>query len=1165
MFNSGSRLTTQQSAALMSASALAEGVLPMEKIPEFAIPRMSTPPTIDGRIDAREWREAVAISGVAEHSKNVLIPRPTTFFLGWDDNHLYFAARTYIKPGYKPNTPAGRSEGLANSWDDGLELHFKPMGGNVAADNANSSYKLFLNNLGFKGDCSRLAMGQQYKNWNPRFLVKTSLTEPGTAPNGGRWWELELSSTPEDFELVGKHRVGDEWKFMLGVNHFPTWPQQRIPCVGSYLDPFGYCTGRLVENTPAVQMTMDTLSNLATDGTAAMMIRAFNPTDKPAKLKAVINVADAVKRNEALVVQPGKNAELVLNEKLPEKVKSGSAEVRVLLDEHKLLTYFTYFRVGAYGYYLDPVKPRDPTKFSFSARFNPVRSWLLIKGDTYYLDNPAAAKALRYEVYREGKDKPIVEGRIDRVAEWYFQDVVQLPPLASGKYQVKAFMEMANGKKLGPVSDAFVKKDEAREFAPWWGTKYGDIERVIPPYTAISRSEATISCLGREYELNALGLPAAVRSQDAPVSASPARIIAVVDGKEHTIPLSRGPQFTETTDWRVRFKGRAGGAGLDFTSTGWAEQDGLVYVELTYKPSGRKPVHLDSLRIEYPLSESDADCLLCIGPGANYSSRTTMLLPRDKHGRLWSTLDTGITGSGMTVGSFYPTVWIGSERRGLLWWADNDKGWVQDDAVPAHEAVRKEGAVVLVNNIVAKPVELDRAKTLAVSYIATPFKPLPKGWRTCFADQFRGAPRTFFEPYRGVRKDSKTGERLHDPARGNVNWIHPESRYPEEWGKLWAQQKTEGVEDEFHPGRRWPAADAVVRQWQWRDPLRARSGMNLTNMSFQLMGYGRKTLEDHLYTYFGSEWEAGMDTWNESYTDYAMYLFSRAFSEGGVRATYWDLTFPILFDDLLSGLAYTLPDGRVQRGYNGWNVRRFMMRLWALMYDNGLTPGANSFHSTNAYLTVAMPWTDVVLDGERVWNLDTSPLDWVDNMPIERMRAMSVPHSWGVSITWMAVIQSVDEAKRLHAERTQAQWVWMHDSWLASIEADDVRKLPSIPTSVLDWGINDARTVYHPYWRNPFATCDDKDLLVSLWQLPDRVMLGVFNYNSKQPRDVVLKLDLDALNLVPRLPWQEFVGVRTLWKADAKAPEASLDFHSRKLLVKDLQPHTIRLIGIRRY
>ena len=44
------------------------------------------------------------------------------------------------------------------------------------------------------------------------------------------------------------------------------------------------------------------------------------------------------------------------------------------------------------------------------------------------------------------------------------------------------------------------------------------------------------------------------------------------------------------------------------------------------------------------------------------------------------------------------------------------------------------------------------------------------------------------------------------------------------------------------------------------------------------------------------------------------------------------------------------------------------------MHDAGLVPGANGFHSTNAYLPVAMTWTDAVLDGERNW--DWTPARW---------------------------------------------------------------------------------------------------------------------------------------------------------------------------------------------
>jgi hypothetical protein len=68
--------------------------LPPEKVPAFAVPRMGTPLKIDGPIDPTEWREAAALSGVGNWTDDVLLPRPTTFCLGWDEVHLYFASRS---------------------------------------------------------------------------------------------------------------------------------------------------------------------------------------------------------------------------------------------------------------------------------------------------------------------------------------------------------------------------------------------------------------------------------------------------------------------------------------------------------------------------------------------------------------------------------------------------------------------------------------------------------------------------------------------------------------------------------------------------------------------------------------------------------------------------------------------------------------------------------------------------------------------------------------------------------------------------------------------------------------------------------------------------------------------------------------------------------------
>ncbi|MEI6970845.1 MAG: glycoside hydrolase domain-containing protein [bacterium] len=1158
------------------AGAMGPYALPPERVPAFAVPRISQPPKIDGTIDWHEWQEATAVSGVGQCGDDILLPRPTTFYLAWDPEHLYMACRIYLRANYKPKVTSGRTQGLAYVWDDGLELHWQPMGANVPGANTKNSFKWFLNCAGLIGDCSRLALGQQFKNWAPQFVIKTRLTEPGSAPNGGRWWEMEMSSTPRDFELGGAHSAGDTWRVMLGVNHIPSWLQARIPCNGGYLEPFGYNVLTLVENTPGVQMTMDSLSNLSSDGTAAMVIRAFNPTAQPVDVNVTVDVASAIKTNLTLTVPPGEASEFALNEKLPEKVRAGSAWVEVKQGARQLFRHTFNFKTGSNPLMMAPVPPPDTSKFAFETRFNPVRSWLLIKADTYYLEDSVHAKSLRYRVTAEADGKVIAEGQVILMADYYLQDVVELPQLEPGKYRVEAFMELVEGKVLGPMTGQFEKKDEASEFARWWGKKVGDVERVLAPYTAIRKvrvpggAEAPgvkgtgreerkskpvnvpgFSLLGREYALDALGLPVAIRSAGESVLSGPARIVVLSNGKETVIPVGAA-KITEHKDWRVRFEGKASGGGLDFTASGWLEQDGLVYVDLTYQPSG-DAVRVDAMRIEFPLSEKDADCLLCIGPGENYSSRTTMLLPDEKQGRLWSTLDTGITGCGMGLGSFYPTVWVGSERRGFLWWADNDKGWVQDDTVPAHEVVREKSSagevngatgtsVVLRNHIVAKPIKMRGPRTVSFSYMATPFKPMPKGFRTTITTE----DGTFWIPFRGVRKDSKTGQLVQPPISGHVNWIHPESRYPEEWPALWAEQKAQ--------------ADSYARQHQWYDPYRARSGINFTHMSFQIMGYGRKSLENDVYSYFGSEWEAGhWDTWNETYTDYAMTLFEPAFKDGGVRHTYWDLAFPIHNGDLLSGLAYRLPDGRVQPGYNGWNIRRFMMRLWSLMLDAGIVPGGNGFHSTNAYLPIAMPWVDAVTDAELPLHLDSSPLDWVDKYPPERMRAMSVCHSWGVAIAWMSLLESKDNGKKVSAARSQAQWVWMHESWLNNwISVNHMPILSTMPESVLDWGVNAADTVYNPYWRNPYATCADKDVLVSLWQTPGEghVTLGIFNFDGKAARDAAVTVDLAKLGLTAGQ-----VCARTLF-ADSDGTTAELDSSTGIVRVKALQAHKIILVGL---
>ncbi len=1167
---------------LLSGSAWAIGdKLKAGEESTFAVPKISAPPKLDGTIDPAEWREAVAVSGTTCTGTDLLNPQPVIFWLAWDEQNLYMACRAWLPGGYKPRLHGGRVPGGADCFDDGLECLFKPMGKNVNYQNHATEFKFNISSVGYGGTYTRLVVGQILSNWEPDFDTAARLTAPGTAPGGGRWWEMEVAFSQDDFELTGANRAGDQWKLMLGLNHMPAvgWYQGRVPCIGGYFTPDGKSVATLVEDLPTVQMLVDSLSNVAADGTANLAVKAFNPTKAAAQVKLVLDVAGKIKRSETLELPAGGEKTFSINEKLPADVKEGRLTLKASSGETTLLSYIAPFEVGRQRERLQPVPDPDPNEFPFSAKFNPVRGLLQISGDSYFLPDPKAVKSLHYEVKQKETGNVIAAGEITNVYAWRFEDVLTLKKVKPGAYEATATLVLNDGTTFGPRSASFEKKDEAKAFAHWWGKDPGDSKRLLPPFTAIervgknglfslfqSRSAAAFTCWGREYAFDALGLPVAVTSQGGDVLAAPARIVVTVDGQETVVPVGK-PKITEHKDWRVSFEGKAEGAGLVFAATGWMEQDGMVSVDLTYAPKDGKPVKVDALRIEYPVADDVAECLVSVGPGGNFAAATYTVLPTDKQGTLWTTLDTGKAGARMTVGSFYPHVWLGSEQRGLQWWADSDKGWFPDDQVPAHEVRRVQGSgfgvqgsvVALANHIIGKPVELAKAHTLNFTWIASPFKPLPKGWRMTIATE----DGTFGVPHRGTRVNPKTGKKY--TTKGLENWINPESYDPADWAGLWAEQKEK--------------ADASVKRQLPFDPWQARSGVTWQHMSFQLIGWGRKSMEDAVFNYFGDEWQAsGNDTWNPTYRDYAMYLFDRAFGEGGVVSTYWDLSFPILFESPLSGLAWQLPDGRWQPGYNTLNCRRFFQRLWAVQDKHGLNPGAVGTHSTQAFIFPALPWLDAVTDGERDWNIDVSDLDWVDFYSKERMRAMSVPHNWGVAINWIANLASADRRKVIHGKTVQAEYVWMHDSWFSPYAM--YSHIQRMPDTILDWGLNGEHVTYVPYWRNPYAGSGDPDLLVSLWRIPDeadgRILVGVFNYNRKEVKDVEVKLDLAKLGLAGkplemRDFWRDFLlgysgdaGIRAALDMTNEQLGSAAEFDAAKgvLRFKALGAHRGRFIGI---
>ena len=137
-------------------------------------------------------------------------------------------------------------------------------------------------------------------------------------------------------------------------------------------------------------------------------------------------------------------------------------------------------------------------------RYNKIE----LNGDTMDAKIPAGTlpAAMTYAVTKDGQS--IAAGRIAQFANFIYTDIIQLPALAAGKYQVKLALVDVGGQTLVARGDlSFEKKDEAKEFAKWWHNKIGDTEKVLPPFEALKIKGDSITCTRRSYQLDGLGLP----------------------------------------------------------------------------------------------------------------------------------------------------------------------------------------------------------------------------------------------------------------------------------------------------------------------------------------------------------------------------------------------------------------------------------------------------------------------------------------------------------------------------------------------------------------------------------------------------------------------------------------------------------------------------------
>ncbi|MBM4037791.1 MAG: hypothetical protein FJ290_04690 [Planctomycetes bacterium] len=1199
--------------AALCGSALAGGLAYDEQfVPRFNVPRMSKPPTIDGTIGADEWREAVKVMGVVWTSTLNYRDRPVSFWVAWDPQHLYIAARSDILPGHR--LYRGKREKYTagvvfdDSYEFGIFLHDR----NKLAGQVSSFLKFVINSLG-SGEFMKLypSIGQNLFNWRPDMAIANRIHRvAATVPvaegdnrdgrrhdeeGGKQWWDMELAADLKDVEMPVEHKAGDKVDILLASPlKNPDWQWLDVPSASGHLEHYGFPRTVLTADKPYVQI--EELSGLH-DERLGLKSVIYNPSDKPVSVKAAASVLHGkmgrfrdrgLPENAKPVVQEVKTLEIPAKGSVrfdvakafpglaypkPDGKEPGELSwysYSVTLGDEPVYTYHLAFQ-GTDKSYL-AARPR-PNILECEANWNPVRGLLFLSADTLDAPLPAGAKpaGAEYEIsfgvppsggLEESKDRvnaglrTVKKGRLGHFVYYKYEDLVELPSVQAGEYQVKLSLVDAAGKPLLTRDGIkLAKKDEAKEFAKWWGNKLGDTEKVLAPFEPLRASGRVrgagwwspkgikVFCTSRVYHLDSLGLPWQIEANGGDVLAAPARIVVKAAGNEHMIPTGPRVEITSAKDWRVEFEGSSlKAAGIIFAAKGSVEQDGLVELQLTFAPEAG-PVEIEELRIEWPLDDTDGLHMACIGQGNNYCARSIGKVPGGK-GEVWNTLTgIGLTGSGMTTGSFTDNLWLGTERRGLLWTADSDRGWEPDDKMPAHSLVRDGTTVILRNNIVGsypgkKPLKLDGPRTIRFGYNATPFRRLVPGWRlnqVSAANGFSG-------------------------GKYKVNWDT-------------GQDFFSILSPPFPDEKRWPEYYAYCKAECDKLSLRglydgqARLGF-WTNNQIALRGYMNKSIEPGVYDYFAGDWVPGGEILSATYRDYMMWLQNRLIREGGCTHFYYDISFTGHFARALAaGFGYRLPDGRIQPESDASNLRQWYKRVWALMQETGQYPGGVSGHATNSICLKALPFADSILDSEYPM------LDPISVYPSDRMIAGSCSHNFGVNISHLGFMNPT--------------WPSMHDAVMGGGGGGGVFNHQAFK----HWGISRPDVEFIPYWRNAHVVKElTPGLLLSMWKRPGSAVLAVCNYGpdpstslrageagKEQTRPFRAKLDLKALG-VPAGLSGERLRIRQLFNNPAQyrylghlkwyeelpgdRDDAKKHEHARQKIVPPLQPKLDPTAGV---
>jgi len=1009
--------------------------------PTIAIPYAAAKPVIDGTVDDAEWQGAFSQRAL-QTTNHQISGRQTRFWVMWDEENFYVAMRDQLRPGERPiQALRGRERGkdLDVIFDDCYEIWVSVGATDTLTGQPDCSTQFVGNFAGARQDAiHQPAVG------NSRTSSYDTDWEPVSRLTKDNCWEMELVVPRQSLGTTERpFHDGMKMRALIARNYKRPWEQCSFEGTSTFAVIDSHSEFVLSKSAPGLHLLG---VGDAASGKIGVQLAAFGHADTTLRWRYA---SDDVTRDGAAEVRKGVLTEVV---DLPDLDAPGKGHARITVTDAAGATLLDWQALRAFGPLpKDEIKDRGDV-VDLQTTFNPERDYIRVFGDFINFDDRASIREVTIAVTGdEGKEVARTTAAID--ADAYAKAVLQLPKLAPGKYQVKVACRDQSGAVLKEKETAFTKEDSAAKY-DWWQTTRGSIEKVIAPWTPVTRKANTFGVWGREMEVGPAGLPTRITTQGKEILAGPGTLVATLaDGKEITATgAETKPLFDQDHRKTVVVASQCGDLAVSSEVT--VEFDGMLKVAMTLTP--KQPTEVKGLKIMLPYREPMADyihaCTAEIRSGYWYG-----FTPQGS-GRVWDCRMLG--DKTMKVGSFIPYLWLGSTKGGLCWFADSDEGWIPNDDTPAIEVQRNAaGRVDLVFNLISGEATLDAPRTITFALQASPVKQMHAGWREdkwwC-GDTFKNY--------------------AHDQNLifASTPFVVPK-HLEQSKGLVEAQHKAglPAVPYFIHtclPGYLVPELAACQEEW-----------------CSTRISYGQKAL-----------------CYGGSLNDYMVHRWSEFAEQAGVDGYYSDNIAPLECDNLEHGCGYKLPDGRVQPTFPMFGTRDYFLRSRAAFLEQRGDACKLVLHMTN---NMIIPWigaADVAYDGEHHVIYPEMKKDFMDFWSLERLR-VDFPGQWGVAVNFMHEYQGdwrEDPVVEQAAYRAYFAAVMLHDALPTGNHNGHARELIEMRRQ---FGIGADDVEFLAYWDDTGLATKAEPIKLAGWKRPDRLLLLVANFGERE--DAVVSLD----------------------------------------------------------